>query len=44
MSDKTQQNREFLTCDTCKHNRLIWNDKHPCATCAGMDNYAATKV
>jgi hypothetical protein len=32
---------EQLTCDTCKHNCLVWDDEHPCATCAGLDNYVA---
>jgi len=32
---------EQLTCDNCKHNCLVWDDNHPCATCAGMDNYVA---
>ncbi len=32
---------ELLTCDNCKHNCLIWDDNHPCNTCAGMDNYVA---
>ena len=36
-----ESDSELLTCDNCKHNCLVWDDKHPCATCAGMDNYVA---
>ena len=36
-----ESDSKLLTCDNCKHNCLVWDDKHPCATCAGMDNYVA---
>jgi hypothetical protein len=36
-----ESDSEQLTCDNCKHNCLVWDDDHPCATCAEMDNYVA---
>ena len=28
-----------VCCDTCKHNCLIWDDNHPCVSCAEFDNF-----
>lgn len=34
--------REQLSCETCKFLCEDWDEKHPCADCAGFEHWEAT--